>query len=111
MIRLSRFDPENAVKAHQNTILASAVLPDGVKAPFEHAWGCLEHPGEMETHRHAKEEIYFFFKGEGYVTVDGERVRVRCGDVVYIPSDALHNVGNEKDETLLWAALWWPAQK
>ena len=55
------FDPERALKAHQGTILAGPVLPAGLKAPFDHAWGYLDKPGEMESHRHNKEEIYFFF--------------------------------------------------
>lgn len=103
----TRFDPAAARKAHADTILASGVLPAGMKAPFDHAWGYLAGPGEMEIHRHHKEEVYFFFEGEGYVMVDGERQAVSCGDVVEVPPDALHTVGNEADKPLLWAALWW----
>ena len=42
------FDPQNAEKAHQDTILAGPVLPAGLKAPFDHAWGYLDKPGEMD---------------------------------------------------------------
>ena len=66
------FDPRYGEKAHQDTILAGPVLPAGLKAPFEHAWGYLDKPGEMEYHKHPKEENYFFFKGEGFVRIDGE---------------------------------------
>ena len=45
---ITRFDPETANKAHAGTILASGVLPKGLNAPFEHAWGYLNGPGEME---------------------------------------------------------------
>ena len=103
----SSFNPLTATAAHQNTILAAPVLPKGMPAPFQHAWGYLAGPGEMERHRHPKEEVYFFFEGEGYVMVDGERQAVSCGDVVEVPPDALHTVGNEADKPLLWAALWW----
>ncbi len=103
----SRFIPETAHLAHEGTILASGVLPEGIKAPFEHAWGYLSGPREMEAHRHHKEEIYFFFRGNGYVIVDGDRQAVAAGDVVEIPPDAVHTVGNECDKELLWAALWW----
>ena len=34
---ISRFDPEHADKAHGGTILASGVLPEGLRAPFRHA--------------------------------------------------------------------------
>ena len=103
----TKFKPLTAQKAHADTILASGVLPDGVKAPFDHAWGYLGGPGEMEAHRHYKEEVYFFFDGEGYVVVDGEKQPVGPGDVVEVPPDAVHTVGNESDQPLLWAALWW----
>ena len=54
------FDPKFGEKAHQDTILAGPVLPKGLDAPFEHAWGYLDKEGEMEYHKHYKEEIYFF---------------------------------------------------
>ena len=73
------FDPEKAIKAHEGTILAGPVLPEGLKAPFDHAWGYLDAPGEMEYHKHNKEEIYFFFKGTGFVRIDGEDIPVVPG--------------------------------
>ena len=104
---ISRFDPTKAQKAHSNTILASAVLPAGLLAPFDHAWGYLNGPGAMEPHTHHKEEVYIFTKGTGYVVVDGTRYPVGPEDVAYIPPDTLHSVVNEADGELMWAALWW----
>lgn len=103
----SSFDPVRASLAHQDTILAAPVLPEGMTAPFDHAWGYLSGPGEMERHRHPKEEVYFFFQGRGFAFVDGEEIPVKCGDVVRIPPNALHTVINRDDGVLLWAALWW----
>lgn len=105
---LTRFNPETAHLAHEDTILASGVLPGGMKAPFDHAWGYLDKAGAMDAHRHRSEEIYLFFKGEGFVSLDGERIAVIPGDVVRVPPDALHTVINEQDAPLLWAAFWWP---
>ena len=102
------FQPHLAEKAHQNTILAGPVLPSGMKAPFDHAWGYLDKPGKMEYHRHPKEEVYFFFKGTGFVRIDGEEFSVSPGDVVRIPPDTMHTVINRQCTELLWAALWWP---
>jgi len=76
------FIPAKGTKAHQDTILAGPVLPEGMPAPFDHAWGYLDKPGEMEYHKHYKEEVYFFFKGTGFVRIDGEEMPVaprRCG--------------------------------
>ena len=104
---ISRFDPANAQKAHGGTILASAVLPSGLLAPFDHAWGYLNGPGAMEPHTHHKEEIYIFTKGSGYVVVDDAFYPVGPSDVAYIPPDALHSVVNETEDVLEWAAFWW----
>lgn len=103
----STFSVEHSVKAHQDTILAAPVLPEGLNAPFDHAWGYLEKPGEMEYHKHYKEEVYFFFKGNGFVRIDGQEFPVAPGDVVRVPPDAMHTVINREHEILLWAALWW----
>ncbi len=104
---ITRFDPARAQKAHGGTILASAVLPSGLVAPFDHAWGYLDGPGAMEPHTHHKEEVYIFTKGSGYVVVEGLRYPVGPGDVAHIPPDALHSVVNESDSELAWAAFWW----
>ena len=105
---ITRFNPETANKAHAGTILASDVLPKGLNAPFEHAWGYLNGPGEMEPHSHHKEEVYLFIRGEGFAVIDGTRYPVKPGDVVRIPPDALHSVINKEDAEILWAAFWWP---
>ncbi len=104
---ITRFDPANAQKAHNDTILAGPVLPDGLTSPFDHAWGYLNGPGAMEPHSHHKEEVYIFTKGNGYVVVDDVFYPVGPGDVAYIPPDALHSVVNEEDGELMWAAFWW----
>ena len=104
---ISRFNPAKAQEAHGGTILASAVLPEGLRSPFDHAWGYLNGPGEMEPHTHHKEEVYIFTKGNGYVVVDDVFYPVGLGDVAYIPPDALHSVVNEADGELMWAAFWW----
>ena len=104
---ISRFDLAKARKAHGGTILASAVLTEGLHSPFDHAWGYLNGPGAMEPHAHHKEEVYIFTKGTGYVVVDDAFYPVGPGDVAYIPPDALHSVVNETEGELEWAAFWW----
>ena len=104
---ITRFDPAIAHEAHGGTILAGPVLPDGLLSPFDHAWGYLDGPGEMEPHTHHKEEVYIFTQGTGYVVVDGTHYPVGPGDVAYIPPDALHSVVNESSDKLAWAAFWW----
>ena len=98
---ISRSDPPKAQEAHGGTILASAVLPEGFNAPFDHAWGYLNGPGEMESRKHHKEEVYVFTKGSGYVASDGARYPVSPGNVAYIPPDTLHSVVNESADELM----------
>ena len=107
----TRFEKATAEELHQGTILGGPVLPKSLEAPFEHAWGYLDQPGEMEYHKHYKEEIYFIMKGEGFVRIDGTEYPVKAGDVVRIPPDAWHTVINRNGEELLWAGLWWPTKE
>ena len=72
----SRFSTDTAHKAHQGTLLASAVPPQGMSAPYDHAWGYPDSPGEMGYHIHSREELYFFFRGEGFVRIDVEEIPV-----------------------------------
>jgi mannose-6-phosphate isomerase-like protein (cupin superfamily) len=104
----SRFDKTLATPGHNGTILAMDVLPPGMRAPFQHAWGHLEANREMEGHSHAHDECYFFHAGTGTVIVGEEQMAVAPGLVVEIPSNVYHTVRNDSDGELLWFALWWP---
>jgi methionyl-tRNA synthetase len=84
------------------------VLPDGVKAPFGHAWGHLGPHSEMEAHTHPTQEIYFFHAGQGKVVVGDEVSEAYPGLVVDIPPSVMHTVRNDSDGELLWFGLWWP---
>jgi len=63
---------------------------------------CTIEPGvSRDDHRHAdQEQLYYIISGRGWMTVDGEKQPVRDGDLVYIPRHAVHNIGNDGDETL-----------
>ena len=106
-MKISKFDKSTAAGGHNDTILASEVLPKGMTAPFGHAWGYLENGGEMEGHTHPTHEVYFVFAGSGTVVVGDERAKVSCGDVIEIPPDAYHTMICDENATFLWAALWW----
>jgi mannose-6-phosphate isomerase-like protein (cupin superfamily) len=46
---------------------------------------------ECDYHSHDRaEEVFFFFEGEGDVTVEGQVFRARPGDAVVTPADAKH---------------------
>jgi len=104
---ISRFNKETAPAGHNGTILAGGVLPEGLNAPFGHAWGYLEGKSMMEGHAHPTDEVYLVVKGKGYCHIGDERFEVRPGDVVDIPANVAHTMECEDGEALLWAAFWW----
>ena len=106
-MKISKFDKTTAPKGHNGTILAGEVLPAGMKAPFGHAWGYLENGGEMESHAHPTDEVYFVFSGSGTVVVGDERAKISCGDVIEIPPNVDHTMICDENARLLWAAFWW----
>jgi len=99
-MKISRFDKTTAVGGHNDTILASAVLPQGMTAPFGHAWGYLENGGEMEGHTHPTTEVYLVFAGSGTVVVGEERAPIKGGDAIEIPPNGHHTVICDADTTL-----------
>ena len=109
-MNIQRFTKERAQAAHNGTILASAFVPEGMRAPFGSAWGYMEPGKAMESHRHPTQEIYVVISGRGVVTVDREQADVRPGDVIDIPPDANHTIAAAGLDPLLWAALWWEVE-
>lgn len=101
------FDKDKATKAHQDTILASPVVPASLAAPFSHAYGYLEDGGTMELHAHPTSEVYIVYSGTGTVVVGDEEAEVGPGDVIEIPENVLHTMKGKKGVPFLWAALWW----
>lgn len=106
-MNIKHFDKKLAQPAHEGTILADDVLPEGMKAPFDHAWGYLENNSKMEGHSHPHEEIYIVIRGEGLVHVGEETEKIIPGDVIEIPADEYHTMSCRDGGPLLWAALWW----
>lgn len=52
---------------------------------------CLE-GAVLPPHKHTEEQVLNLLEGEMDVTVEGETIRCKAGDVVHIPSNALHTV-------------------
>lgn len=63
-------------------------------------------PGSsIGEHRHTGEaEMFYFLRGEGVVTDDGERIPVRAGDAMTTPSGHSHSVENTGTEDLVLIA-------
>lgn len=52
-----------------------------------------------------EEEIYYYFRGEGTVTLDGVEYPVRPGSVAFIPRNCSHITKNLGDEELCYTCV------
>jgi len=57
---------------------------------------------------HDQDEVMLVLSGEGTVSLDDERDRIRAGDVVVLERNREHTVHNDGLEALAWIALYWP---
>jgi quercetin dioxygenase-like cupin family protein len=51
----------------------------------------FEPGGQSPNHSHDYEHEIYVFKGQGSVEVDGQKVNLKPGDVVYVPANAAHH--------------------
>lgn len=111
MIKINRFDANQASLAHSDTILGMPAFTKGMNEPFSHFYGYLAENGIMDGsrkgHSHPTAEIYIVFEGEGFVIINDEEAAVRAGDVVEIPCNANHTMENRSGKPLTWLAIWW----
>ena len=74
---------------------------------------CVEDmsPGrKMRIHKHLKnDELIFIHKGEGTLTLDEESIKVKVGDVVFVPRNIWHGLDNTGTENLLMVFQYSPA--
>lgn len=57
-------------------------------------------PDDLHLHRHEPAEAYYIIAGTGVVSIDGELHDVRQGSTVFVPSNAVHAVGNTGADVL-----------
>ena len=74
---------------------------------------CVEDmsPGrKMRVHKHLNnDELIFIHKGEGTLTLDEEIIKVKLGDVVFVPRGIWHGLDNTGAENLLMVFQYSPA--
>lgn len=104
-----RFDRQLATLAHEGTCLSMPVLPEGMDAPFRHAWVLVPPHTEMVGHAHETCEIYLLVRGESAMIVGDEVRPVAPLTAVAIPVNVYHAVRNDSGEDSLWLVLYWGA--
>lgn len=65
----------------------------------------LEPEGYSRDEDHPYDHGVMFLRGAGEVSLDGEVHQVETGDVVYIASDARHQIRNTGAEILGWVCI------
>jgi quercetin dioxygenase-like cupin family protein len=74
---------------------------------------CVEDqsPGrKMRIHKHLNnDEIVFIHKGEGTFTLDEEVIKVKTGDVIFVPRGTWHGLDNTGKENLQMVFQYSPA--
>ncbi|WP_338824111.1 hypothetical protein MHOCP_22320 [Moorella humiferrea] len=60
-----------------------------------------EHGGARRPHVHENfEEVIFVLKGEGKAWVDNKEIEIKTGDLIVIPTKALHRIINPGNDDL-----------
>lgn len=65
--------------------------------------------GQVPWHNHEQEEIYFILEGTGEMCVGDEIQTVHGGQVVFIPSNAFHQLTNVGEDPLIMIYCYAPA--
>jgi mannose-6-phosphate isomerase-like protein (cupin superfamily) len=67
-------------------------------------------PGSRQRpHDHASEQVYVITAGRGRMLVGEEEREVSAGDLVYIPSGAVHGIENASEKVLTYVSAATPA--
>lgn len=67
--------------------------------------------GEIMPHTHKNQETFYFLEGEGSVLVNGERKRVKKGELVNAPAGCEHGILNDTDREILLYCVFSPVVK
>jgi len=65
--------------------------------------------GQVPWHNQEQEEVYFIVEGEGEMCLGEERIAVRTGQAVFIPSKVFHQLTNTGDKPMRMIYVYGPA--
>jgi mannose-6-phosphate isomerase-like protein (cupin superfamily) len=74
--------------------------------------GCVTlepHGGQVPWHNQDQEEVYVILEGEGEMCLGEERVAIKAGQAVYIPSRLFHQLTNTGSATMRMMYCYGPA--
>src|SRR5262245_44087002 len=100
------------VPVHQRQGQQSYILLQQGDAPndlFSVMWVELEPGSAQAPHHHTPEQAYIIIHGNGRVQVGHEEDEVTEGDIVYVPSRAIHSIQNLGAGPLVYLTVASPA--
>jgi mannose-6-phosphate isomerase-like protein (cupin superfamily) len=65
--------------------------------------------GQVPSHNHAQEEVYFVISGTGEMCLGDDRRTMTAGQAVYIPPGTFHQLTNIGDDPLYFIYCYGPA--
>ncbi|MBE3205810.1 MULTISPECIES: cupin domain-containing protein [Parafrankia] len=85
--------------------LRRLTLPDG--APAGAGWYSLACGTTTPVETHTVAEVWALLSGRGHAQVGEHTHDVEAGDVVVVPSGAVHALTNTGEERLDFVSVWW----
>ena len=98
-IKESKVESDNSKGVHILTLIAE---DQGAKNFFMRILR-IEKEGFSPYHKHGWEHENYILNGEGYLKTENGNIKVKKGDVIYIPANELHsyiNTGNNDLEVM-----------
>ena len=89
---LTNVNETEAQSLHEGTAQVWRLIVDPAKGTsISYFNDVYIYPGpDMPLHSHDEEEVFYFLDGKGVVEMEGEYYPVGPGDIIYIPSRAMH---------------------
>lgn len=84
-------------------------LPKFGDPGFTATWVEVAPGSRQRLHDHPSEQVYVLTSGKGLMRVGEEEQAVAAGDLVYIPSGAIHGIENVSEEMLTYVSAATPA--
>ncbi len=82
-------------------LLQQGDLPEAADAGFTATWVEIASRSRQRLHDHPSEQVYVVTSGKGVMQVGEEEQEVGVGDLIYIPSGAVHGIKNTSSEDVL----------
>jgi mannose-6-phosphate isomerase-like protein (cupin superfamily) len=91
---VTRFDEKKAGVYQNGNLKAFDLVPEGIRYDLIFHWVELAHGFKTEPEKNDVKKAFLFFEGEAEVNQDGETVKVKSGDVLWLPAGSTHVIQN-----------------